>query len=243
MRRKNHLKMNSQPLPVLLYHRVVNGKSPIGRHKTYVSERNFRNQMQWLKRNNYQTITFRDLEKSDGESRNPKKVILTFDDGYADNYSILFPILKEFGFKAVIFLVTGYTRNEWSIREGEPALDLMTREQIREMDAYGIEFGGHTQHHVDLKLASEDTNRKEILGCFSDLESLLGKKPLTFSYPFGAYNEYSMRMMPDSGFKFAVTTIFGAQDWKQNRFCINRNEVRPKTTMFSFKHKVSGRYF
>src|SRR5437868_1174531 len=112
-------------LPILLYHRVVNESCTIGKIKIYVWEKAFRKQMQWLKDNNYQTITFSDLDGlKPGESLE-KKIILTFDDGYYDNYSIAFPILKEFAFKAVIYLVTDYKRNEWNAKEGEPVIELM----------------------------------------------------------------------------------------------------------------------
>ena len=142
----------------------------------------------------------------------------------------------------MIFLVTGYKNNEWSINEGEPVVDLMTADQLREMDTYGIEFGGHTQHHVDLKESSTAVQRKEIEGCYKDLEQLFGKKPLSFSYPFGAYNNDTLKFMSESGFSFGITTIFGPEEWTQDKLRIRRIEVSPKTTMMSFKHKVSGRY-
>ncbi len=229
-------------LPILLYHRVVNETSAIGRHKLYVKEKQFRRQMQWLSDNGYQTLTFRDLEHLPAQDGNNKKVILTFDDGYADNYSIMFPILKEFGFKAVIFLVTGLKWNEWGTAEGEPTLDLLNTQQVHEMDAYGIEFGGHTQHHIDMKESSEAIQRKEINGCFKDLEELLDKKPVSFSYPFGAYNEDTLKLIGESAFSFGITTIFGPEEWTQDELRIRRIEIGPKTNMMSFRRKVSGRY-
>src|ERR1041385_3839620 len=106
--------MSEYQLPILLYHRIVNENSKIGKHKIYVWEKNFREQMKFLKENGYSTITFNEL----GNKSSRKNIILTFDDGYEDNYTILFPILKEFGFTAVIYLVTKQTRNEWAMKEG-----------------------------------------------------------------------------------------------------------------------------
>ena len=196
--------------------------------------------MQWLKENNYTTITFRELAL---QTNLDKKIILTFDDGYADNYTIMYPILKEFGFKAVIFLVTGYRRNEWGISEGEPIQELMTDAQIKEMDAYGIEFGGHTQHHIDLKRASEPTQRAEIKGCYNDLEKMLGKKPVSFSYPFGAYNNETLKVTAESGFRYGITTIFGPDNWEDDTLRIKRIEVRPRDRLLSFRRKASGTYW
>jgi peptidoglycan/xylan/chitin deacetylase (PgdA/CDA1 family) len=230
----------SYQLPVLLYHRVVNDSCKIGKHKLYVYEKQFRKQMQWLKDEGYETMTFRNLELQKDLS---KKIILTFDDGYVDNYTILFPILKEFGFTAVIYLVTGQTRNEWSLAEGEPAIDLMSSAQIREMDAYGIEFGGHTQHHIDLKRAAKAEQEKEISGCFEDIEKLTGKKPTSFAYPYGAYNEDTLALVKSVGFKYGITTLFGPDDWNNDLMRIKRIEVRPKNGLLAFKRKASGRYW
>ena len=230
-------------LPILLYHRVVNETSVIGKHKLHVWEKNFRKQMQWLKDNDYQTITFRDLEAKEKEGNLNKKVILTFDDGYSDNYSILFPILKEFGFTAVIFLVTGCKQNDWSLAEGEPAIKLMNRAQIHEMALYGIEFGCHTQHHVDLKRSNKALQETEIIGSMIDVEMNTGRKPISFSYPYGAYNDETLKAVKQAGFKYGITTIFGPDDWKEDLFRIKRIEVRPKTGMLNFIRKVSGTYW
>jgi len=229
-------------IPVLLYHRVIPKNGITGKHKLHVWEPQFRRQMQWLKDNNYQTFTFRDVAAGLNTGAQ-KQIILTFDDGYEDNYQILFPILREFGFKAVIFLVTRCKQNDWSIAQGEPALNMMNAIQIKEMDAYGIEFGGHTQHHVDLKNADATKQQQEISGCYNDLEQLLGKKPVSFSYPYGAYNNDTFGLVKNAGFSYAVTTIFGPTEFAQNPFCIRRLEIRPKSGMFNFRHKASGRYF
>ena len=230
-------------LPILLYHRVVNSTCRIGKHKTYVWESAFRKQMQWLKDNGYQTITFSDLDALPANADPGKKIIITFDDGYTDNYTIAFPILKEFGFKAVIYLVTGYKCNEWNLHEGEPALELMSKEQILEMQNYGIEFGGHTRHHVDLKNSTADKQREEVTGCFNDVATITGKKPLSFAYPYGAYNNDTLKVLAQSGFKYGITTIFGPHNWPEDLLRIRRIEVRPKDGLFAFRRKASGRYF
>ena len=230
-------------LPILLYHRVVNNTCTIGKHKIYVWEEAFRKQMQWLKDNNYQTITFSDLEALPLGTNLSKKIIITFDDGYTDNYTIAFPILKEFGFRAVIYLVTDCRRNEWNLHEGEPVLELMSKDQLLEMQNYGIEFGGHTRHHVDLKNSPPDKQHAEIAGCYNDLEELTGCKALSFAYPYGAYNDETLKMVAQAGFKYGITTIFGPHNWPEDLMRIRRIEVRPRDGLFAFRRKASGRYF
>lgn len=230
-------------LPILLYHRVVNKTCAIGQHKTYVWEDAFRKQMRWLKDNGYSTITFSDLDTMPADTNLQKKIIITFDDGYVDNYTIAFPILKEFGLKAMIYLVTDCTRNEWNLLEGEPVLDMMSREQILEMQHYGIEFGGHTRHHKDMKRSAIEIQEEEIAGCFNYLEKLTGRKPVSFAYPYGAYSDDTLKVMKLSGFKYGITTIFGPNVWTEDLYRIRRIEVRPRDGLFAFRRKASGRYF
>ena len=99
-----------------------------------------------------------------------KNFFLTFDDGYEDNYFRLFPLLKKYNFKAVIYLVTQEDHNSWGVKEGETRKNLMTDVQIKEMSDNGIEFGGNTQHYPVLHDLDEVEKRIEISQCKSDIE-------------------------------------------------------------------------
>ncbi len=232
----------SYSLPVLLYHRIVNAQSVTGKHKVYVREKDFEKQMKYLKDSGYQTITFFDFQQ-DPSMDLYKKIILTFDDGYEDNYFLLFPILKKYEFKAVIYLVTQVDHNAWGVREGEPRVNMMTKEQVKEMGDYGIEMGGHTQLHVDLTKCSENERIKEIKGCKEDVERLINKQVISFAYPFGGINESVKETTKKTGYLYAVSTNTGPKQFGEDYFQIRRIEVTPKTTLMSFKNKVSGNYF
>lgn len=236
------MKSKDYLLPVLLYHRVVKSRSEAGRHNIYLTEKRLRSQLSYLKKNHYETITFNEIHNHKITNWN-KKVILTFDDGYEDNYTLLFPLLKEFGFTAVIFLVTQSTNNTWGIREGEPALSLMSHDQIREMDQYGIEFGGHTQTHPALNHISLNECKKEVQGCKKDIESLLNKSVISFAYPFGGINKEVKETVKEAGFIYGVSTKSGPYKFNDDLFEIRRIEVSCRTRMFGFKRKVSGHYF
>ncbi len=229
-------------LPVLLYHRIVNEDSVIGRHKVYVWEKDLEKQLLYLKNNDYQTITFFDLQK-DPSMDLYKKIILTFDDGYADNYELLFPLLKKYGFSAVIYLVTQVDHNVWGVREGEPKVDMMTKEQVKEMSDYGIEMGGHTRSHVDLSKCSVEDQLKEMKGCKEDVERLINKQVVSFAYPFGGINQVVKESTKIAGYLYAVSTNTGPKQFGDDNFQIRRIEITPKTTLMSFKSKVSGNYF
>jgi peptidoglycan/xylan/chitin deacetylase (PgdA/CDA1 family) len=236
-------------LPVLLYHRIVNSKKETGRHKIYVFKDKFEAQLKFLKENGYETITFHDLASPlppspQGEGPGVRsKIILTFDDGYEDNYTILFPLLKKYGFKAVILLVTQKKDNSWGIQEGEPVFKMMNEKQIREMSDYGIEFGGHTQNHPDLTKISTEEAKREIEGCKKDVEAITGKPAVSFAYPFGALNEKVKSVVKDAGYHFGIATTSGANLFSDDKFQIRRIEIRPQNGLARFKYKVSGYYF
>jgi peptidoglycan/xylan/chitin deacetylase (PgdA/CDA1 family) len=109
--------MSAQALPVLMYHHVTPNDGLVT-----VSPDTFRQQMAWLARHGYRGITCRDLERFfDGEALPKKSVLITFDDGYLDNYVYAHPVLQEFGLHGVIFLVTGWIGTEsQSRRYGSP---------------------------------------------------------------------------------------------------------------------------
>ncbi len=229
-------------LPVLLYHRIVNKNSVVGNHKIYVWEKDFEKQLLFLKDSGYETITFFDLQQNPKMDLT-KKVIITFDDGYEDNYRLLFPLLKKYNFKAVIYLVTHLNFNAWGVREGEPRVEMMTDVQKKEMSDYGIEMGGHTRSHVDLSRLEEAEMINEIRGCREDVERITNKKVISFAYPFGGINDDVKKITREGGYTYAVSTNTGPKEFGVDNFQIRRIEVTPKTTLRSFKNKVSGFYF
>lgn len=234
--------MTSPQLPVLLYHRVVNSKNDAGRHKIYVYTSRFESQLQYLKENGFETLTFHDLLNNTIQDWS-KKIILSFDDGYEDNYDIAFPLLKRYGFKAVIFLVTKQKDNGWGRKEGEPVFRMMNEKQIREMSDYGIEFGGHTQQHPDLTKISREEAHKEIEGCKKDIEKITQKMPVSFAYPFGAVNEEVKSIVKSCGYRFGIATTSGTGIFSDDLFEIRRIEIRPQNELSKFKFKSSGYYF
>ena len=230
-------------LPVLLYHRVVNNRSEHGKHKIYIYAKQFERQLAFLKKNEYKTLTLSDLEFYHTMDPRTPKVIITFDDGYEDNYNIVFPLLKKYNLTAVIFLVSNLTRNEWGIAEGEPAFNLLSDEQISEMQHYGIEFGSHTQTHRDLLRLKPEEAFIEINESKKDLEKRIGVPISTFAYPFGGLDENIKKMVENSGYNYGISTNTGPSNLNDDLMQIKRIEVSKKTSLGAFKWKVSGKYF
>ncbi len=233
-------------VPVVMYHRVINNSKNEGIYGTYIYENIFRQHMQYLKDNNFDVITFEDLNKIGWRNRfqrNKKYIMITFDDGYVDNYNLAFPILKEFGFKATIFLMGESTYNEWDVNAGgEKKFELMDKFMIKEMQDYGIEFGAHTFNHPKLNKLSEEEIRHQIVDVKKPLEEKIEKEIITFAYPYGILNDYAKKMAREAGYTFTVSTDSGSVCLSDDLYQIRRIAIFPNTNLFSFKRKVAGNY-
>lgn len=226
-------------IPILMYHRVVRNKKEAGKEGIYITQDKFEWQMRYLFKKGYKTITFNEYKGYED-----KAVILTFDDGYEDNYAIVFPILRKYNFKAVIFLVPGLKENLWDKDKPlEPRLKLLSEDQILEMSRYGFEFGSHSLTHPHLTRINEEGAIEEIFKSKEKLERLLKCKVISFAYPYGELNEKIKDIIRLAGYKYAVTTDYGPPFIDDDLLCIRRIPVFPKTGKLSFKHKIRGDYF
>jgi len=229
-------------IPVLLYHRVINDPSLAGKHGTYVTTKQLEAHLEYLHKNNYTPISFEDLSMINRFDKDKKYVILTFDDGYEDNYTLLFPMLKKFNFKAVIFMVTGKKENTWDYLDEGRTFPLLERSQILEMNKYGIEFGAHTMNHVDLTKVEVSEAKQEIEGSKKTLEQLLGKEVTAFAYPYGSVNETIKELVKKAGFKYGISTVVGPLAIHEDIFNIRRIIAHPDTNLSRFARKVKGDY-
>ncbi len=242
------IKKRKYEIPILMYHRVIKSDEEKGVHGIYVTDSQFDEQMKYLKANGYKTITFEDLLNSNYKKRfdkNNKWVMITFDDGYKDNYTTLYPILKKYNFKCVIYILDEVKYNKWDVdnsKNPEKKFDLMTNQELLELQEYGIEFGGHTSTHPHLPTLSKEEAMKEIKNSKGNLEKILGKELISFAYPYGELTEEVKEMVKEVGYTFAVATDSGSISFADDIFRIRRIGIFPKNKLFNFKRKVSGRY-
>jgi peptidoglycan/xylan/chitin deacetylase (PgdA/CDA1 family) len=227
-------------LPVLMYHRV--GPAQPGTHPALtVGPRPFRKQMEWLKRNGYTSISTGDWIAycHEGKTLPPKPVLLTFDDAYEDLTEYAFPVLREYGFTAAVFVVTGEIGgdNSWDRNEGSSSIRCMSAEQIRHWSAQGIEFGAHTRTHADLTTLSGNELELEIAGSGDDLAVIMGAAPLSFAYPFGYYNDAALSCT-EKVFQLAFTCDEGLNVLGTGPCLLRRTMVKPRDTLFDFGLRV-----
>lgn len=166
MIRKKEIIINDIAIPVLNYHKVDEQKIALS-----ISSQEFEEQIKYLAKEGYHTITPSEMMNAleYGTPLPEKPIMITFDDGYLDNYTNAYPILKKYGFTATIFLVTGFIGND-------PRF--MNWEEIKEMRANGFVFGSHTVNHKSLTELSYVELKNELLLSAEEIEQQLGHQEL-----------------------------------------------------------------
>lgn len=231
-------------IPVLMYHRVVPTVPERTRHGIWVTADAFRRQMQSLRRRGITPVTFYDIEEFRlGNGTLPSKpIIITFDDGYEDNYTIAFPILKEMGFKAVIYMVMGSVprTNNWDA--DEPQVPLMTHDMIRELADDGIEFGSHTMTHAHLTALAPGLLKHELAESRRLLESIVGREVISFAYPYAECSDLVKKAVAAAGYQYAVVGDRGPIVFHDDLMAIRRTQIFPSTTDGGFWRKTQSWY-
>jgi peptidoglycan/xylan/chitin deacetylase (PgdA/CDA1 family) len=228
-------------VPILYYHRVNENISP----KLGVSPKVFESQMKYLRRMNYRSVAFEDLENHIlfGQSLPPHPVIISFDDGYADFFTRAYPILKRFGFTATVFLVSDYIgkRSEWEGVKKCEISSLLTRENIYRLMADGFHFGSHGLSHKKLTSLLGEEARTEVEKSKEDLENLLQRPVRSFSYPYGDFNAQVVEIVERAGFSAARTVRSGNIHFKEDLIqlrCIKINGLTPKAKFIYYLSRL-----
>lgn len=175
-------------IPIITYHCIDN--NIVGDKNMFVSPKQFEQQMKYLHDSGFTPITFKQL---DAVSSIKKPLIITFDDGYEDNYLNAYPILKKYNFKATIFLISNAIGHERYLKINEI-------DQMKDL----IDFQSHTVHHWNLTKLPKASVEKEIIDSKTDLEKLLNKRVFVLSYPYSAYNK-NIISITKKYYKYGIT--------------------------------------
>jgi len=210
---------------ILMYHSVADNNVFFT-----VKPEIFETQMKYLKNNNYNVIKLSDLiDILKYNNKIPKKiVVLTFDDGYNDNYTNVFPILKKYNFPATIFLITGLIGKEINNSQNI-TLKALNWDEIQEMHNSGlVDFQPHTTNH-------RESNQQEIIDSKKEIEKKFGKKCEFFAYPRGLYNKEIIDILKNNGFKAARTVEGGKVNQGDNLFKLKSVSVNSTTSFIQFR--------
>jgi len=228
---------------ILAYHRVnSSGKDPMA-----ISVKDFEDHMNYFYERGYLSLTLQEYSRMVIQGNTSKKnLVITFDDGYRDNYLFAFPILRLYGFRGTVFLTADYIgkndifpvdkEKNWNNITDE---DLpLTWEQVFEMKEYGMEFGSHTCSHRHL----DELPKKEIIKETSEskhyLEQKLGSKVTSFCYPSGRFNQQVKEIVLQAGYLSAVVTPRQGQS-NEDMFSLKRIGFYSNDKGLRFKFKIS----
>jgi peptidoglycan/xylan/chitin deacetylase (PgdA/CDA1 family) len=229
-------------VPVLFYHKISKPWPDARVRGGFTPPRRFFKQMSYLKNEGFVFYTATELiEYFQQRGEFPTKgIALTFDDGWKDNYTNAFPVLKQLRIKATIFIIPASIGQVFSgaTAEGEQPHAHLSQDEILEMADSGIEFGSHTMNHRFLNKLSGPEIRSEVEDAKREIENLLQKSCLTFAYPAGFYSETARQAVEQAGHIAAFTTTYGPTD-RVDRFALNRTEVlRRDRFLFQFARKL-----
>jgi len=183
----------------------------------------FRQHVQFLAENGYTSISLYEMDNAleNGVELPPNPVILTFDDGYSDAYTTVFPILQEFGMVGTFFIITQFADDN---RAGH-----LTWEQIEVMAAGGMSMEAHTKNHPDLRNREFDFLVFEVVGSLESLNGHTGNTSQMFAYPVGRYDDNTLNFMASTAVQRAVTTQPGTFHTTDNRYEVARMRITNTT--------------
>lgn len=231
------LENRSDRIPVLNYHRIVTD-SDMHRCKKesyVVSESAFKMQMQYLKEHGFTPIDLNDFlyYKEHPHELPSRPVIITFDDGYENNYLYAYPILKQYGFKAIIYSVSNPTNEFFSGFEIPERL--LSPDQMQELSTNGISIQGHTATHPYLKDLSDAQIYQELVQCKHTLEAITGKPVCHMAIPYGSYDSRLFAIARQVGYKTLEVPGRGTINLATEPYCLRRMAVHADTSMEEFE--------
>ena len=237
-------------IPVLMYHKIPD-VPPATKHQIYVTKDQFEQHLAYFKKRGLTPITFIDyLDFASGRRllrdfpRRP--IVLTFDDGYADNYTNLLPLMQRYGYRGVLYLLGDFDlrHNQWDLAADptEPHAALMDPAQKQAFVAAGWEIGAHTMTHPRLTTLPLAQAAEEMARSKAALETVLQTAVVSFAYPYGDLNEAVKAAARAAGFALGIATDTGGLHLEDDRMQVFRVNMFPNETTSSLFKKTSTWY-
>ncbi|MGI4871738.1 MAG: polysaccharide deacetylase family protein [Janthinobacterium lividum] len=237
-------------MPVLMYHKIPDAPLKT-KHQIYVTKENFARHLAYFKAHKFTPITFRDYQDF-ASARRPladfpaRPIILTFDDGYTDNHTNLLPLMQQYGYRGVLYLLGDFDirYNKWDadFDPTEPRSAIMDEAQKQAFVAAGWEIGAHTMRHAKLTEVTAAEAAAEIQQSKAALEQRLGTEIISFAYPYGSLSEPVKILVAEAGFTFGVATDTGGLHLEDDRMQVFRINMFPHETSSSLFKKTATWY-
>jgi len=247
--------------PVLCYHRVLPTVAGVRERPDYsVSPTQFADQLSLLNDEGFTSLTLHEyFDTANGSRELPaRSVLVTFDDGFADNYSAAWPIARRLGVKLNLFVCTGLVagdsvsafaednaRAELSRQNFPEHWQPLSWDQLREMMAGGVEIGFHSHRHRNLGQLTEEEIASDTSEGISVFKRHLGVAPRFFAFPFGHYGSYpdnAIGVLSAQGVEMFFTTELGRTPVGRAGRLFSRIVIHPEDDLSSFRRKLFGGY-
>ena len=214
---------DNRGIPVLYYHSV----HPNSTNEVIITPNLLKEHLSYLKDENYISLTMNDVRNYlvHNEPIPEKSILITFDDGYMDNYYNAFPILKDLNLKATIFCTTSALDGKYYLSE----------DAIREMSDYGIDIQSHTVNHPNLDKLTYADQLIEMINSKKTLERIINKEIYAIAYPFGDFNDDTIKAAKEAGYTLGFTTNRGLSDREDNLLKLDRIYVSSNYDLNTFK--------
>ena len=217
-------------VPILMYHYISASPSASDRirYGLSVPPEMFEAQLKLLQDNGFTTVTLRELYEylAIGTALPDKPIILTFDDGYIDNYTNAFPLLQKYSMIGTFFVLTG------PADDGEPTY--LSWDMIQEMDNAGMDIQLHSRDHLDMRTRPRDWLVFQIIGGRQSIEGHTGKPVIFMAYPSGKHDAGVQSFLRDTNFWAAVTTAPGSRHVLQDALSWDRVRVSGQLRLQDF---------
>lgn len=219
-------------VPILMYHYISVPPPDADKYRLDLSvlPDAFETQMDYLAINGYHPIRLLDLAEYllKGTALPDKPIVLTFDDGYADNYANAFPVLRNHKFTGTFFVITQFVdENRWGY---------MNWAQLEEMAKAGMEIGSHSLDHPELRGKSRAFQFHQLVDSKQMIETRLGTSVLSFAYPAGKYDANTISVLGSGGYLSAVTEIQGTNQSSDHIYEFQRIRIRGSYAITEFEH-------
>ena len=216
-------------IAVLMYHGIEDENNPSGAkdsgEKIYVLDvKTFNEQMRFLYENGFESLLLSDHKKG-----SDKSIVITFDDGHVSNFTLALPILQKYGFRAEIFVTSGWIGKE----------NYLNKSQLKELAGAGMRIGSHSITHPFLDDLSEKEIEQELGGSKKALEQIIQASVRGFSAPGGRVSTKVVQIAKKVGYEYVCTSRIGIFRKNLTMFNIPRIALKQTTTFEDFKKVVT----
>ena len=204
-------------IPILMYHSICNDDP---NNSLMIPTEMFAEQMEWLRENDFTAMSMDEVIEAMNTGKVPKRpVLITFDDGYADNYINAFPELKNNNLKGTFFIISDTITEEGGY--------YMSTSMLKEMKEAGMEIENHTANHLELNNLSREDAIDSIKRGQEFLRSVIGSNGNYLCYPVGRYSDETIEIQKELGIKAALTTQGGISSIADGKYELKRIRISP----------------